>query len=63
MRVVADKAKCQGHAMCNAVSDRLFPIDDMGYVDIDTIEVQASDADLAQAAVSACPEQALRIVE
>ncbi|MCV7032337.1 ferredoxin [Mycobacterium sherrisii] len=62
MRLSVDKAKCQGHAMCNMVSAELFPIDDDGYIAVETVAVPAgADAD-ARRGVDTCPERAITVV-
>lgn len=61
MKLRVDESKCQGHAMCHAVSEQLFPIDDAGYVDIDVIDVPDDAIEVARAGVDACPEGALSL--
>lgn len=63
MRVQVDKAKCQGHAMCNAVAPSVYPIDDDGYVAIDAADVDEADRHLAELGAETCPERALSVVE
>ncbi|OAA27385.1 ferredoxin [Frankia sp. EI5c] len=64
MRIVVDRALCVGHARCHALEPDLFPIDDLGYVDVTDPELPAADqAARARRAAAACPERALRVVE
>ena len=63
MRIVVDKTLCVGHARCHALEPDLFPIDDLGYVDVTELEVPADLAARARRAVSACPERAIAVVE
>ena len=61
MKLTVDKNKCQGHAMCHAVAPSMFPIDDDGYVAIDSIDVPADQEELAQQGVDICPERAITL--
>ena len=63
MKIRLDSSRCAGHALCNAISDELFPLDDCGYSILETREVAASDAQLTRAGVEACPEGALILEE
>lgn len=53
--------KCAGHACCNAVDERLFPLDDFGYSVLEPYEVDPADEELVREGVDACPERALII--
>lgn len=61
VKLKVDPNKCQGHAMCHAVSERLFPIDESGYVAIEVEDVAESDVETARTGVDACPERALTL--
>jgi len=61
MKVTVDKDLCAGHGQCWAASPDLFPLNDDGYVDIETIEVPSEKEDEAVRGVNACPERALTI--
>ena len=63
MRVRLEQAKCQGHAQCHAVDERLFPIDEMGYSTLEEREVLPADEAQTRLGVAACPEQALVLIE
>jgi len=63
MKIIADAAKCCGHARCAAVSDTLFVLDDNGYIAVTEIVVPADLAALGRRGVRACPERALTLVE
>jgi ferredoxin len=44
MKVKVDSSMCQGHALCAAVSERLFPLDEEGYSSLtEWTEVAAED--------------------
>jgi ferredoxin len=52
---------CAGHARCNEVDGRLFPLDDEGYSALTTTSVHPDDVTLARAGADACPERAIVI--
>jgi ferredoxin len=60
-RVLVDKDVCTGHARCFAAAAELLELDDDGFVAVEELELLDSQIDAAQAAVSACPERAIRI--
>jgi ferredoxin len=63
MKIVADKTRCAGHARCAAVADRLFELDDSGYIGFVEKLVPVGMEDAARRGVRACPERALKIAE
>ncbi|MEC9358159.1 MAG: ferredoxin [Pseudomonadota bacterium] len=63
MKIVIDKEHCAGHARCNAVSDELFPLDDMGYIATTGFDVPAGSEALARRAGKACPERIIKAIE
>lgn len=63
MKVTVDKTLCSGHARCNAVDEDLFPLDDLGYVELDDPEVPDGREGLARRGADACPERALTILD
>lgn len=50
-----------GHALCNAVSDELFPLDDEGYTALQDRDIAPDDEPLVRRAVDSCPERALTL--
>lgn len=54
---------CQGHASCIAAADDIFDIDDRGTVVLMQREVGPGDRARVEAAVSACPVRALRLLD
>ncbi|MEU8901505.1 ferredoxin [Nocardia sp. NPDC048505] len=60
MRIVADRARCAGHGMCEAVAPMLFRVDDEGMVTVLADAVTADDRQLVGLAIDSCPVQALR---
>jgi ferredoxin len=63
MRVRVDREKCSGHARCGAVSEELFPLDEVGYSMLHERHVEPSELALVIQGVEACPEQALILEE
>lgn len=59
MRVRLEQSKCQGHAQCHAIDERLFPLDEMGYSTLQPHKVEPADEERTRLGVAACPEQAL----
>ncbi len=63
MRVVIDENLCSGHARCAAAAPDLIPLDESGFAAVTDPEVPAGKEDDARAALAACPERAITIVE
>lgn len=63
MKIRIEKTHCVGNARCHAVSDRLYPLDDEGYVDTLGFDVQAEDEVLARRGARACPERIITVIE
>ncbi|HLS76363.1 MAG TPA: ferredoxin [Nocardia sp.] len=62
MKLIADRNRCEGHGMCEALAPDLFRVDDDGIVTIATDAVAEADRDLVELAVDSCPVQALSLV-
>jgi ferredoxin len=61
MRIVADRSKCEGLGMCEAMADHFFEVGDDGFVHIlDEDPSEEYRTDLL-AAVDACPVLALAL--
>ncbi|WP_433520290.1 ferredoxin [Nocardia pseudovaccinii] len=60
MRITADRTRCQGHAMCEALLPHIFQVDDSGTVSILTDPIPTPDHADAQLAIDTCPVDALR---
>ncbi|GAA5050465.1 ferredoxin [Nocardia callitridis] len=60
MRIEADRARCEGHGMCEALAPGWFQLDDAGIVQAPSDPVD-SDAELAALIIDSCPVQALRL--
>lgn len=61
MEIHATRSKCQGHSMCHSIAPDIFPIDDDGYIEVDTIVVDEADAAKAKRGANMCPERALTV--
>ncbi|MFE9327522.1 ferredoxin [Nocardia sp. NPDC052278] len=63
MKIEIDRARCQGHALCAAVDETLFPLDEEGYSAVrDQQDIAPADENTARTGAAACPERALRVV-
>jgi ferredoxin len=63
MKIRIERAQCVGNARCQAVADRLFPLDDEGYIAIEGFEVADGDEKLAKNGAKACPERIIFVIE
>ncbi|EFE65403.1 MULTISPECIES: ferredoxin [Streptomyces] len=61
MKIVLDRARCEGHGLCEEAAPQLMHLDDDGELVLDREEVDEADAALANAAVRVCPVAALRV--
>ena len=63
MKIRIEKARCVGNARCHAVADRLYPLDDDGYIASEGFEVAAGDETPASRGARACPERIIFVTE
>lgn len=63
MKIVFDRAKCQGHGRCYALAPTVFDTDDEGYAIplIEDGEVPTELEGAAQLAADNCPEYAITV--
>lgn len=62
MRIVFDRAKCQGHGRCYALAPQLFDSDDEGYAVVTVHgDVPPDLDDSALLAADNCPELAIEV--
>ncbi|MFD5122219.1 ferredoxin [Streptomyces sp. NPDC058385] len=61
MRIVLDRARCEGHGLCEEAAPQLMHLDDDGELTLDREEIEGADAALAHAAARVCPVAALRV--
>ena len=63
MRIVVDREKCTGLGMCEAEAPDLFEVQDDGSLTVLNDHPGSEDREAAEAAVMACPTEALTLVE
>lgn len=63
MKIRLDRSRCSGHALCHAVDEDLFPLDDDGYSVLQPHVVAEDDEPRIREGVAACPEAALILEE
>jgi ferredoxin len=63
MKIHIQKVACVGNARCAAVSEALFPLDDVGYIAVEEIDVPPGKEDLARRGARACPERIIHVEE
>jgi ferredoxin len=61
MRIVVDRDRCTGQAMCVSVAPDIFQVTGNGQVEIQVAVVPDDRLDEAEWAVSCCPNQALEL--
>ncbi|MFF4237745.1 ferredoxin [Actinomadura geliboluensis] len=61
MKILIDRARCEGHGLCEEAAPELMHLDDDGELVLDREEVGDADAPQAAAAVRVCPVAALRL--
>ncbi|MGW5919183.1 ferredoxin [Nocardia fluminea] len=61
MRIAADRTRCEGHGMCEALLPGIFRVDDGGNVTVLTDQVPEAELDDVRLAVDSCPVEALRL--
>jgi ferredoxin len=64
MNIVLDRARCEGHGLCEEAAPALMHLDDEGELVLDRpdVEPDSADAATARAAARVCPVAALRLV-
>jgi ferredoxin len=59
MRVVVDRDRCEGNAVCVGIAPDLFELDDEDYVIVTSDPIPADQVALAEQAIAECPRAAL----
>lgn len=59
MRVVVDRDRCEGNAVCVGIAPELFELDDDDYVVVTKDPIPAQSVTLAEQAIAECPRAAL----
>jgi ferredoxin len=62
MRIVVDRDRCTGQAMCESIASDIFRVTDDGQVEILVAVVPDGRLSQAEWAVSCCPNEALQLV-
>lgn len=63
MKLIVDRARCEGHGMCEHVAPELLHLDDDGELVIDQAAVPSEKVEDAEDAVHVCPVAALTLEE
>jgi ferredoxin len=63
MKVRIDADICQGHGRCYELAPEIFSDDDRGRGQVIDQDLGSASLDGAREALSACPEQAILIIE
>ena len=59
MRVVVDRDRCEGNAVCVRIAPEVFTLDDDDYAVVTTDPVPGDQQALAEEAIAECPRAAL----
>jgi len=59
MRIVVDRDRCEGNAVCVGIAPELFELDAEDYVMITVDPIPADQEALAEQAIAECPRAAL----
>ncbi|MCB0923315.1 MAG: ferredoxin [Mycobacterium sp.] len=59
MRVVVDRDRCEGNAVCVGIAPHLFELDEDDYVVVTGNPIPAEAEALAEQAIAECPRAAL----
>ena len=59
MRVVVDRDRCEGNAICVGIAPDLFVLDEDDYVMVTKDPIPADEEELAEQAIADCPRAAL----
>jgi ferredoxin len=59
MRVVVDRDRCEGNAICVGIAPDLFVLDEDDYVMVMKDPIPADEEALAEQAIADCPRAAL----
>lgn len=59
MRVVVDRDRCEGNAICVGIAPELFKLDDDEYAVVTSDPIPADQEALAEQAIAECPRAAL----
>lgn len=63
MKVIVDRNRCQGHALCAFSAPDVYVLDDEGYNNMGAFTVETSQEEAARRGAASCPEGAIEIVQ
>ena len=59
VRVIVDRDRCEGNAVCLGIAPDIFDLDDEDYAVVKTDPIPPDQEDLAEQAIAECPRAAL----
>jgi ferredoxin len=59
VRVIVDRDRCEGNAVCLGIAPDIFELDDEDYAVVKTDPIPADREQLAEQAIAECPRAAL----
>jgi ferredoxin len=59
VRVIVDRDRCEGNAVCLGIAPDMFDLDDEDYAIVKTDPIAPGQEDLAEQAIAECPRAAL----
>jgi ferredoxin len=59
VRVIVNRDRCEGNAVCLGVAPDIFDLDDEDYAVVKTDPIPADQEELAEQAIAECPRAAL----
>jgi ferredoxin len=62
MRIVVDRDRCTGQAMCESIASDIFQVNDDGELELQVAVVPDDRLGQAKWAVTCCPNEALQLV-
>jgi len=63
MKIIVDRKRCCGHALCNFTAPEVYLLDEQGYNSMGEFIVTEGHEDAAMTGALACPENAIRICD
>jgi ferredoxin len=63
MKIRIERSACVGNARCAAVAEALFPLDEDGYIAVESFEVAPGLEREARNGARACPERIIYVEE
>ena len=60
MRVIVDRDRCEGNAVCMGIAPDIFDLDDEDYAVVKTDPISPDQEALAEQVIAECPRAALK---